>query len=582
MKKRVFIVATCIGIGLCILLIRLMQVQLASTESFTSRNINLLERSISQRAHIYAIHDGRGGLVDRHNEHLSEEYQPVLLLFPFLRKIDWPVEQVAKIVGVSSKTLTEHVERTKEVVIDDGIELTEEGMKQVNALRIPGVIAVSKKKDISGVAAEHLLGLVGKNSDLLERKYKERMQNGNISFNTLTGISGLQYSFDEFLLSDGEKKLLYHVDRKGDSLFGTKVKYVEPGNPFYPVMVKTTIHKQIQMIGEALLTKYNIQKGGMVLVDVKTNEVLALASKPTLDRNNYKETITNYMLTRQFPGSVFKTVIAAAALEKGRYTSTRTFNCDLDVYGEKGSRALGELSFEDSFAKSCNYTFATLGNELIKRDKNMMEEYAKKLGMEERVGWHGRVFHYDDFRPLEEEDTNVIWHEEKEKHIQKAVAQTAIGQKDVQYTPLAIANMMATIARGGERKEIKVVSDILYKNSMSFYHFEEHHLGGDGLQQSTVKILQQLMKKVTEKGGTAESLNKLPYKVAGKTGTAEIVKDGSNQSVNKWIAGYFPYENPRYALVVVELSSASTGNNPIRIFHDYVQELYKYDQQVRE
>jgi penicillin-binding protein 4B len=580
MKKRMLIFAACIGIGFSILLIRLMQIQLVSTESFTKRNINLLERSVAQRSHVYAIDDGRGVLVDRNNERLSDEYQPVLLLFPFLRNNDWPIEKVAAVINMTPKVLEEHVQHTKDVVINDAITLTTEQMNRINELKIPGVLAVEKKKDTTGVAAEHLLGLVGKNNDILERKYKERLQKGDIQFNTLTGISGLQYSFDEFLLSDGEKKLRYHIDRNGSPLFGKDIKYTEPGNPFYPVTVKTTINKQMQLMGEALLTKYQVQKGGLVLLDVRTNEVLALVSKPTLDRSNYKDTATNYMLTRQFPGSVFKTVIAAAALEKGRYTATRQFDCDLDMYGEKTNRPLGMLSFEESFAKSCNYTFATLGNELIKRDKNIMEDYASKLGLDERVGWHGSLFHYEDFRPLEEEDMNVIWRNEKDKHVPKAVAQTSIGQKDVQYTPLAIANMMATIARGGERKEVEVVSDILYKNGAPFYHFDDHEIEGDDLQRTTIQSLQRLLKTVTEEGGTAASLSKLPYTVAGKTGTAEIVTGGSNKSVNKWFAGYFPYENPRYALVVVELSAINKGNNPISIFHDYVKDIYRYEEQL--
>jgi penicillin-binding protein 4B len=582
MKKRILILAVCIGISFSILLVRLIQLQIVSTESFTSQNINLLERSVAQRSHVYSIDDGRGIFVDRNNERLSEEYEAVLLLFPFLRNTDWPIEKVAHVINLPTQALQEHVKRTEEMVINDTLTLTPEQMKKINELRIPGVVAVEKKKDITGgVAAQHLLGLVGKNNDVLEKKYKERLQKGELPYNTLTGISGLQYSFDEFLLSNGEKRLLYHVDRTGAPLFGRTIKYREPGNPFYPITIKTTINKQMQMIGEELLEKHKIQKGGLVLLDVKTNEVLALVSKPILDRSNYKETVMNYMLTRQFPGSVFKTVIAAAALEKGRYTSTRTFDCDLNMYGEKSDAPLGRLTFEESFAKSCNYTFAILGNELIKRNKNVMEEYAKKLGMDERVGWHGEIFHYDDFRPLEEEDMNVIWRDEKDKHVPKAVAQTSIGQKDVQYTPLAIANMIATIARGGDHKEVKGVSDILYKNGTTFYHFDNHLLAGDELNKSTIKTLQQLLKKVTEEGGTASSLANLPYAVAGKTGTAEIATDGSNKSVNKWFAGYFPYENPRYALVVVELSTENKVNNPIRIVHDYVNDLYKYEQQAK-
>lgn len=157
------------------------------------------------------------------------------------------------------------------------------------------------------------------------------------------------------------------------------------------------------------------------------------------------------MLTPQIPGSVFKTVIAAAAIESGLELKN-SYNCQLDMYGKHDDDSdMGILNFERSFARSCNYTFTTTADELIEKDKQTIEEFAGKLGLTEKNGWSGNVFHYNQFRQFPEEKSPSIWDDPRDKGAFRAVAQTAIGQKNVRVTPLAAANMMATIARGGEK-----------------------------------------------------------------------------------------------------------------------------------
>lgn len=119
----------------------------------------------------------------------------------------------------------------------------------------------------------------------------------------------MQQSFDEFLLTDGEAKVLYQVDRQGEPIFGKQAKYTSPGNPFYPVTIQTTIHKTLQRRAEKIIDENGIKKGGLVLLDIKNSEVLAMVSRPSLqmnDRRIYKSTLENQMLTPHFPGSVFK------------------------------------------------------------------------------------------------------------------------------------------------------------------------------------------------------------------------------------------------------------------------------------
>src|SRR5690606_17386495 len=126
-------------------------------------------------------------------------------------------------------------------------------------------------------------------------------------------------SFDEFLVQDESTKLVYHVDGLGGPLFGIDVKLVGEANPFYPVKILTTIDRDIQKEAENLVDKHNIKKGGLVLIDIETNSILANVSRPKIDEKDpYKDNgVKNYMISTQIPGSIFKTVIAAAAIDYG-------------------------------------------------------------------------------------------------------------------------------------------------------------------------------------------------------------------------------------------------------------------------
>ncbi|MDQ0244546.1 cell division protein FtsI/penicillin-binding protein 2 [Bacillus fengqiuensis] len=579
--KRFYILLTVI-IGLIFLLVgRLAQIQLISTESFSKEKVNLIEASVKQRTQEMTIDDGRGKFISRNGYPLTYETNNRLVLFPFLQKMEWPAKRVAEIIEVpSSELINELGTENKPVVIEK--ELTSTQMKQINELKYPGIFAVPLQQKNSLPLAYHLIGVVRQNEKLIEQKYEESLKKGELSLHTPVGITGLQSSFDEFLLPEQESKLLYHVDRFGGPLFGIDVKYTGTANPFYPVNIETTIDEESQKMTEEIAEKYDLKKGGIVLLDVETNELLALVSKPDInDSNPYDQNkgIQNRMLTPQVPGSIFKTVVAAAAIEERADIYNRLFDCNLNIYKEElqEDSKMGPLTFEDSFARSCNYTFGEIANEITAKDSDLLETYAVKLGLTDLAGWSGDVFHFDHFRQLKEEKRGVVWQTESSRRHWKEVSQTAIGQKDVRVTPLAVANMMATIARGGERYTIKAVNQIQYKNGASLYQFKQQKVKGEAIEPYTAVQLQKLLRQVvTHEKGTGRRFQTLPYEVAGKSGTAELGDE--KNSVNKWFAGYFPASHPKYALVVVDLSTTSSKAVTNSMYYDIVQELYKMDQ----
>ena len=578
-KRAILMICFCM-VCFALLMGRLMQLQLFETEDFSKHGINLLKESVTQRSQEIVIDSGRGSFLDRHGDSLIFQNIPVLVLFPFLNHTDWDFQKVADIIGVSTWSLKNAVNQAKQPFAfgkPEPVQLTKQQMKKVNELQIPGVFAVEKKYKKQNSLAEHLIGITGENDKLFKARYPDK----NMNEKTSIGLTGMEKSFDELLLPDGEVKLVYHVDANGGPLFGIDVKYVEPANPFYPINIRTTIDSELQQIAETLVDKHSIHNGGLVLIDLDDNSVLSMVSRPKINRedpfNEKNGSIENVMLKQQITGSIFKTVVAAAAIDNHLDDPEKLYNCSQKINGEPDlTYQHGNLNFLDSFARSCNNTFATIAKELKDIDANLLEEYAEKLSFMGTTGWKGDIYHYHDFKQIPDEDSGRVFLSEEAKKDRNFVALTGIGQHEVRATPLAVANMMATIARGGKKEMVKIASEIQYKNGTSLLSFKEKPLDGGTISASTAKKLQKMLREVViNDDGTGKWFQNLPYEVAGKSGTGETGKyQGNKQLHNKWFAGYFPYDRPKYALVVVNLDVPSDEGGVNLLFADMVKAIY--------
>lgn len=571
-KKRVKLIGIIILSCLCILVLRLINIQLISTESYSKHHVNLLEASVSQRMQSVVLDDGRGKFYDRTGKLLNYDQEPALILFPFLKNMNWPVGKLADILSVSVSQLKRTLSEAKEPFVykvnEKSINLTSGQMEQINDLKIPGVYASFQMIPSGQQLASQLIGGLTHSDEEKKKRYQDR---DDIKYIPI-GDRGLQQRFDEFLLSQGESKLVYHVDGMGGPLFGLQVKYLSPGNPLYPVQVITTLDVDMQQAAEDILNAYKVKKGGVLLIDIHSSEIRALASRPNLDpKNPYNgEGAKNWMFTQATVGSIFKTVVAAAAIQEGLINVNHLYNCDITIDGSaEVARPLGMLNFSDSFAQSCNTTFAHLAVQLAEKDPLLLENYAKKLQLIGQSGWRGKLYH-SDFWQLQSEEEGRVWLKDEYKKDKKLIAQTAIGQQDVQATPLAVANMMATIARNGEGKMVKAVSRVQYANGTTVADFRDQNQPGERISDATAKSMQQLLTKVVE-NGTGATLNSLPLTVAGKSGTAQT--DVESGQINTWFAGYFPVEKPKYALVAVKLDSSQQAQHATSIFKEYVQKI---------
>ncbi|WP_261129605.1 penicillin-binding protein 2 [Bacillus sp. Marseille-Q3570] len=582
--KRLYYMLIIFSIVLSVLIGRLAHIQLVDTRSFSKHQVNLVEESVKQRIHSIALDDGRGKMQDRYGELLAEVHEPSVILFPFLKEDEEALEKLSPMVSHSTFELKSKLEGRKDPLVIKNEYITRDTVEHVNDLMIQGAFGQMLSINEENTFATHFIGSVGENPGVLREKYPERIDKGLISISTKTGINGIQAAFDPFLISEGESKLIYHVEQSGKPLFGFDVKYTAPSNPFYPVTLRTTLDPKAQRIVEDAIDQFKITMGGAVLLDVNSSDVLAMASRPLPPHSNpLAEGTANKMLETHFPGSVFKIVTAAAAIEEDHLSTDpdRVFDCSRNTYNEgQEQRDLGNLTFKESFYQSCNNTFATLLNEMMENDKEITDEYAAKLGLTAFSGWTGDVFHFEDFEHYPGEHPNTIWNDEQDKNVSRAIAQTAIGQLNVRVSPLSVANMMATIARGGTKKQVRAAHSVLYKNGTTLADFKEKEIPGDTLSRYSIKELQKLLKGVvSDPNGTGHSsFSQLPWAVAGKSGTAEKGEKGQ-KVYNKWFAGYFPAYDPKYALVVVDLDAAETETATNKTFAQIVQQLYETQQQ---
>lgn len=565
-KKRAIIFACFLVFSWVGLLWRLGDIQILSTDSFGPENINLLEKSVQQRTQVIQLGEGRGSFYDRNMLPLTEVPKKDIVVFPFIKDIP---EVVHILENRFQKDFSDLAELERPIQLSEllGHNISMKNYTFFVENQIPGLVPIDNSTNYKPMLAGHLLGIVGENAEVESQRY------GNTIYNQI-GVTGFQATFDSFLVNQNSEKLLLHVDAKKQPLFGLSYFYKGDSSSFYPVKIKTTIDSTIQHLLEKSVEDNQLIKGGAVLIDIENRDLVAMVSKPSIDSNDpfTEGSIINHNLRAYAPGSVFKTVVAAAAMEGGEIDLNRSFDCNLDLYGEnEANRKLGILSFEESFAQSCNRTFAQIGEELQRNNPSTIEEMSRKIGLTGPVGWAGDIFHYEDFKQFSEEEKGLIWGDSYDRQSSKAINQTAIGQKNVKITPLSITNMMATIANRGVFQQVRGVERILYQNGATMVSFNEQQGQRQALQPKTAERLAGLLKSVVD-SGTGSSLKGL--NVAGKSGTAETGRDDKE---HHWFAGFFPFDHPKYALVVYELDVEHGSYLTYPIFRDIVEGIYKVE-----
>jgi peptidoglycan glycosyltransferase len=366
------------------------------------------------------------------------------------------------------------------------------------------------------------------------------------------GQVGLERSQNSYLTGTADEvELVYLLDNiMGKQKRGADVKLtIDPD-------VQATAMSEMQKIGK---------RGAVVVLDVKTGAVVAMASSPTYDPNQLESNWDQLnadpgapLLNRATqglytPGSSFKLITASAALENG-YTPPSQFNDaegSIDIYGNTinnwRATPFGEHDLAEAFSQSINTTFAQIGDKL---GQEKLAEYQEKFGLYEKppleipsseIAASGRYV-----------DGELASPDDKLDPVQNAWM--AIGQENVQVTPLQMAMIAQAIANGGKEMKPYVVDSISDYNGTIIKQTSPSEWKSPIKSETAAQLTDMMIKVVNEgTGGRAKSSQ---VQIAGKTGTAEVEGRGPNA----WFVGFAPADNPRYAIaVVVEDSDAGGG-----------------------
>lgn len=316
--------------------------------------------------------------------------------------------------------------------------------------------------------------------------------------------------------------------------------------------LKLTINMAVQQAAVGALGQ---RKGAVVALDPRTGAILAMATYPRYNPNQLTDIWSEInsdsnkpLLNRATqglypPGSVFKTLVAAAALDTNIVTSDTEFvdtgsvTAGGFVVNNYGDSVYGEHDFTKAFASSINTTFAKVG---VTLGADTLAAYVSEFGFGRKLPW--RLGGAESFFPAA-------------GGLDKAhVAQASYGQGEVLATPLGIALATAAVANGGSIMKPHVVSQVLA------YHGEVLDKTAPGvwlqpISARTADTMRALMVEVVNNGtGTRAALSGV--QVAGKTGTAEVAEG----EPHAWFAGFAPAGDPQ-VVVVALVENAGTGGS---------------------
>ncbi len=448
------------------------------------------------------------------------------------------------------------------------------------------------EREYATTYAAHMLGYVGQ----IWREEYETYAALGYAMNDSVGKEGAEKAFESYLHGvDG--RVSYEVDEAGRIVSETVKTETQAGKNIMLTLdlrlqeaVEDALASQIQLMvarGIEDPEEYPTDVGGgaAVVIDVNSGEILAVASYPTFDLStynaNYNELAADPLLPMfnravsgiYSPGSMFKVVTAAACLEEGiikpetiiedlgKYELYEDYQPECWIYRDTRFVTHGEQTVIDAIANSCNYYFYEAGNQL---GIEKLAEYASAFGLGEYTGIEipGESKGYVASPASKLAAVNEPW-------VGGDVLQAAIGQSYNMFTPLQIANCIATLANGGTRYECRLLKYVTESDYSSVVNATQSVIGHRiRMEEETYKTVLQGMSEVTENGTAATIFSNYEVHVGGKTGSVQV-PDGTANSV---FVAFGPFDSPEIAVVViVENGGSGNGIAPIalEIFKTY-------------
>ncbi len=492
------------------------------------------------------------------------------------------ITEARKILVIRYRISSEGYSATKSLTISNNISRISALIFTEQSDKYPGITVGqgSKRKYPNAELASHTLGYVGAISP---EQYKENKDAGYL-MSDIYGQTGIEYAFEPYLKGkNGIKQIEMSVDGSiaGESTAKEAVQGAD---------VVLTIDANLQAITEKTLedtinnirsgtygsnNKYEADAGAIVVMNVNSGEVLAMASYPDYDPNIWVGGITNeeYKKLKETdalynraiagtyaPGSTYKMVAAVAALQTDAVTLKEKIN-DTGVYPRDPThrcwlyrmhhRGHGYLNISDAIKHSCNYFFYEMGYRI---GINTLNQYASAFGLGRKTGIE-----------LTGEKDGILASPEATKAKGETwtlgyTLSAVIGQGDNNFTPIQIAKYISILVNGGRQINPSIIKTIINADKSEVPKTEikqkvDQRLGLQEQNNQDIEISEENLAAVlegmrdvtSESGGTAYSIfRNFNIKLGGKTGSAQ-----TGTSTNAWFVGFAPYENPEIAIVVV-------------------------------
>ncbi|KJK31115.1 penicillin-binding protein 2 [Paenibacillus sp. P2(2022)] len=568
-QRRIAYIALGIMVSLLILCFRLAWIQgTAGIHLSLYGGHSLKEMSVRQRQEGIAIDTGRGQFTDRHGQPLTGGVVWTPVLFP---DVDGRAashgQELAKLLHTSKgQLLTQWKGLQSPLIWRDGrgepvqIHPNEAGRLLKLAPSLIELVPYAQRyRDLPN--GRQWLGFM--------------YERGERASELPMGAAGLERTLEPLLSGVGETFVSRFVDAQRRPLTHVPLRVSAPSNSHYPLQVKTTIDLPLQEQIEKLTESNHLAEGAVVVLDAGNADVMAMVSRPFYNPAHVdpqqKTDWSNRALKAVTPGSIFKLVTAAAALESGVVQPQEQFHCH-GAYGKYGlscwkKEGHGTLNLEEGLAVSCNSVFAHLGERL---NAEQIQAVASALGLSRTVGWQDRdLAGLPQFRPMDHEEKGAVFGSHTNASDPGVRVQTAIGQRDVLVTPLQAANLIVTLLHDGQVHAPRIVKRVSYADGSTLLELPAHAAplpqGSRSIRTSTAHTLREAMEQVVTHG-TGASLRNKTWKLAGKSGTAQALKNG--RPINhQWFIGYGPIERPRYAVaVLVQNASTHAANQATALF----------------
>jgi penicillin-binding protein 2 len=579
-----------------ILILRLWYMQVASGWSYRTKSEN-------NRIHLRDIPPFRGMIFDRNGELLVDNRPSYnLCVIPEdVQDQERLLKSLNRMIGLdedlASTALRKAARRQpfKSVCLKQDISRDHLAAIETHRFNLPGVtIEVTPQRFyLYGNHASHLLGYLGEIGEGQLRS--ERYSNNKAG--DLIGMSGVEKKWQPALngMRGGEQ---VEVDAAGRIISVLSERLPIPG-----ANVVMTINRNLQALAEQTMAD---KKGAIVAMNPSNGGILALVSSPSFDPNLFVSGIDraawealstskdfplqNRALSGQYPpGSIFKIVVALAALEEGVIELEERIFCG-------GSYSLGRQRYRcwkrpghgwvdlyKAIVGSCDVYFYTIGRRL---GVDKIAQYSRKFGLGRKTGFelgHERSGLIPD-RQWKLKRWGVPWQEGE-------TVSTSIGQSFVLVTPIQMAALIAATFNGGVLYRPQVTKWVGRTEKEELYEFVPVLKRQVGIRQEYLEIVKKaLVGVVNERRGTGKKARVDGITVAGKTGTAQVISLKKEKLLGEegevpeefkdhaWFVAIAPAENPQIAVAVLVEHGGKGGRDAAPIAREIIKAYLKPEQ----